>query len=283
MTPSPFLTEVVVRVLHATRHVDSAYQLFDRARSELVAAAASDRTLTRFNDYAYGRSGFYNPAASSFRGELFPWEEDVFERFFPPPPARVAVGGAGGGREVFALLERGYSVVAFEPSEELAAAMAAAKPPDGELTVLVGGYEGLPHLRETDDRPTKLEEYGPFDAALLGWGSFSHLRSESVRIATLRSIAQTTSGPIVASFLAIRDVDSPPRSRRGRLRRAIPRRSGREFGDRFSVFIGFFHATDPAEVNRLAKSAGLEVVHAIFDERDTNWPHVVFAPSAERA
>ena len=60
-------------------------------------------------------------ARTSFRGR-----KRCFERYFPPPPAHILVGGAGGGREAFALLERGYRVTAFEPSEALAASMAAA-------------------------------------------------------------------------------------------------------------------------------------------------------------
>jgi hypothetical protein len=43
----------------------------------------------------------------------------------------------------------------------------------------------------------------------------------------------------------------------------------------FSTSIGFYHRTNEAEVADLAAAAGLEIVYASFDERDTNWPHVV--------
>src|SRR5204863_8381274 len=100
------------RFLLATRSVDRGFRLFDRLRSEMVLAVASDRTLDRFNDLAYASASDYDPESSSFRAYLFPWEERVVERFFPAPPARVLVGGAGSGREAFALVERGYEVTA---------------------------------------------------------------------------------------------------------------------------------------------------------------------------
>jgi hypothetical protein len=43
----------------------------------------------------------------------------------------------------------------------------------------------------------------------------------------------------------------------------------------FAVTIGFYHPVDEEEVRALANESGLEVVHLSFDERDTNWPHVV--------
>lgn len=262
-------------MLFASGVIDRAYRTFDRGRSELVAALASDAVLDRFNDVAYGRTGAYHPDAPVFRAYLFPWEEEVLNRFFPPPPARILVGGAGGGREAFALLERGYQVTAFEPSEQLAAAMAAASEA-ATLFVYRGGYENLPHLEPLDAAPAAdIEKLGPFDASILGWGSFSHVRTEPGREHALESFGRVTDGPILVSFLGLYRPDRPSRSRLSNLRHHLPRRAGRQPGDFFSTSIGFFHRTNEAEVETLARRTRMEVVHARFDERDTNWPHVV--------
>src|SRR5262245_29124446 len=110
-----WLAEVGARLILATRFIDESYRLIDRARSTLVLALASDAVLARFNVLAYGRLEAYQLGSSAFR-HLFPWEKNVVATYFPPPPARVLIGGAGGGREVLALAEMGYEVVAFEPS-----------------------------------------------------------------------------------------------------------------------------------------------------------------------
>ncbi len=271
----------LARALFATSLVDRFYRAIDRARSELVAALVSDEVLDRFNDLAYGRDRSYRPEATSFRAYLFPWEEQTIERFFPQPPAHVLVGGAGGGREALALVERGYRVTAFEPSEGLAEALAARARGHESLAVHRSRYEDLPRLEGIAGRAgVDVSELESVDAAIAGWGSFSHLRTYGLRVAALESLACTTDGPILISFLGLFDGESAPTSALGRLRRAVPRRPGRGPGDVFSVHIGFYHLTNEREVEALAVATGLEIVHRSFDTRDTNWPHVVFRRSA---
>ena len=65
---------------------------------------------------------------------------------FPDPPGRVLIGGAGGGREAFALAARGYEVVAFEPSADLARSMVQHPPAGISVEALIGRYEDLPSL-----------------------------------------------------------------------------------------------------------------------------------------
>jgi hypothetical protein len=256
--------------------VDWAYRVFDRSRSELVAALASDEVLRQFNDLGYGTTRSYHPDSPSFRAYLFPWEQKAIDEFFARPPAHVLVGGAGGGREALALVDMGYRVTAFEPSDVLSSALARQARRIDRLAVYRGRYEDLPTLTTLDGGPeVNLEGLGPFDAVIVGWGSFSHLRTDRLRVATLESLARLTSGPIVISFLGIFEAGGTPSSIAGRLRRALPRRRGRVPGDMFSTSIGFYHRTNHVEVAALAATAGLGVVHASFDERDTNWPHVV--------
>jgi hypothetical protein len=274
------LAATIARALLFTRVFDWLYRASDRARSELVAALAPDAVLDRFNDIAYARGPSYRPDASSFRAYLFPWEEEVIGRFFPEPPAHVLIGGAGGGREALALVERGYRVTAFEPSEELAEALAVRARGKESLAVYRARYQDLPRLAGTSGTlDTELEALGPIDAAVAGWGSFSHLRLQVVRVATLEALARATDGPILVSFLGLYDEARAPSSGAGRLRHVLPRRGGRGPADVFSVYIGFFHRTSEREVEALAATAGLEIVHRSFDTRDTNWPHAVLRRS----
>src|SRR6185436_8671386 len=89
---------VGARLLAVSGGVDRMYRWFDRLRSELVAAWASPQVLDRFNEIAYGGAPRYQPESGVFRARLFPFEENALRDHFPPPPARVILGGAGGGR-----------------------------------------------------------------------------------------------------------------------------------------------------------------------------------------
>jgi 2-polyprenyl-3-methyl-5-hydroxy-6-metoxy-1,4-benzoquinol methylase len=256
------LTRLGAWLIRASTVVDNGYRRFDRLRSELVAGLASDAVLDRFNEIAYGQTQAYRPDTADFRAYLFPWEEAVVREQFPKPPARILVGGAGGGREPLALAQMGFEVVAFEPAEALISALARQAPRN--VLALQGAYEDMEAL---------FPEGESFDAAIVGWGSFSHLRDERTRIETLSSFARLTGGPILVSFLALKAGGIPPRL--ARLRRFLPRRPNRDEQDIFAVSIGFYHPVDEEEVRRLAAAAGLEITHLSFDSRDTNWPHVV--------
>ena len=271
------------RLILATRAIDKAYRLFDKIRSECVLAVASGAVIERFNDLSYGKTNSYDPASSAFRKYLFPWEERVIEKFFPPPPARILVGGAGGGREVFALASRGYEVVAFEPSRALVESMSNLLSEGMAVKVFCASYDDLPQLSPA--RPggsmTNLENMSTFDAAIVGWGSFSHLTSRESRVRTLKVFAKATKGPIVVSFLSFRPSgkDIPPTSK---LRRFLPGSFNREAGNAFSVYIGFYHEMHEAEIIDIAQQSGLKIVHLNTDGRDTNWPHAVLIASDNR-
>ena len=49
------------------------------------------------------------------------WEQGAVERHFPPG-GRILVTGAGGGREVLALLALGFDAVGYEPNPRLVGA-----------------------------------------------------------------------------------------------------------------------------------------------------------------
>ena len=267
-------SEAVARLVFATRVFNASYRGFDQLRSRLLAALLSDATLDRFNDIAYGSDDRFRHDSNRFEASLFPWEEAVVRDFFPPPPARLLVGGAGGGREVAALVEQGYEVVAFEPSNALVASLAAWHLE--RTQVYRGAYEELPYVRTVPEgQRLDLQSLGPFDAGLLGWGSFSHLRREEHRVATLRSFAELTAGPVVVSFVGLR-AEARPNTTAAWLGRRLPRRDGRAPGDRFSPLMGFHHPTTRPEFEATARRAGIDVELAVFETRDIAvWPHVV--------
>jgi hypothetical protein len=176
----------------------------------------------------------------------------AFTRHFPLPPATVLIGAAGGGREALALARRGYQVVAFEPSRSVAASMASACR-EFRIETLVGRYEGLPFVSSLAQPPVviDLRSHAPFDAAILGWISFSHLRSDERCIETLRQIGNLTIGPILVSAQPTRSIG-------------------------FSVHMGYYRGLSSAEIGKLAERAGLAVL--CVDETD-NWSYAVVSAS----
>ncbi len=272
-----WLIEAGVRLIQATRLVDKLYWNFDRARSALVLACASDAVLARFNSVAYGGIDPFHPESPAFRRYLFAWEEEVVATYFPPPPARLLIGGAGGGREALTLAERGYEVVAFEPSARLAAAMARQIREGMNLRAYRADYEDLPRLfpAEPEKPGGNLEVESNFDAAILGWCSYSHLRTQEQRIRTLSSFARCVRGAILVSFIRFVEEEAPPTETwRKRVRELLKIRTG----DRFSTDFGFTHDECAKELTAEADQSGLTIVHLEANRRAISWPYAVLRP-----
>lgn len=253
-----FALSILAQALRSTALVDRGYRFFDRMRSKIVLKYASDAFYDKYNDLTYARQDIYQPGTSAFQSKLFPFEERMISRYFPSPPGSVLIGAAGGGREALALAERGYKVVAFEPSRPLAILMARAGSKLGVET-LIGRYEDLPILDSIAKSPVAvdLRTRRPFDAAIMGWISLSHLRTDECCIKSLSQVGALTTGPILMS--------------------CYPGHDGRSVG--FSASIGYYRGFSGMQMRALAERAGLEVVHV--DDED-NWPHaVVRAPAAQ--
>ena len=217
----------------------------------MVLACASDDFYDIYNDLTYSRQDDYRAGAISFRSSLFPFEERAISRYFPAPPGTVLVGAAGGGREALVLARSGYRVVAFEPISALAVALAHFC---GELPieVFLGRYEQLP-LVSPLDCPTvsvDLRSRAPFAAGILGWHSFSHLRSDEQCVETLKQFGNLTRGPILVSFSAAIGAPSA----------------------RFDWAIGYHRKFSSANIQEFARRAALRIIH--FEDTD-NFPHAV--------
>jgi SAM-dependent methyltransferase len=265
-------------LIRATTVIDRGHLFFQRVRARLVLALASDAVLDRYNDLAYGAMDSYRPDHSTFRHRLFSWEASAIDRFFPPPPARVLIGGAGGGREAFALAARGYQVVAFEPSRSLVESMARHVPAGARVEVYQAGYEQLPSLRplQSGEPIERLDCMSAFDAAIVGWSSLSHLRTDKQRVETLRAFARVTQGPVLVSFFGRRDTSDLLPGKRHRLRRLLPSR--RQPGDAFGIAIGHYYQFSPSEIRQLALQSGFTIVHLCSEDDGTSWPHAVLVP-----
>jgi hypothetical protein len=239
---------LLARIIRLSTIVDRAARRFDQVRSVLVTRWASPSVLDAYNDLAIAGA-------------------------FPEPPGRLLVGGAGGGREAFALAARGYEVVAFEPSADLARSMVQHAPAGLSVEALIGRYEDLPSLTSAaTGASVDLRLQRLFAAALLGWASFSHLRTSTARIAALQAVGELTSGPIVLSFYTRRPRHAPPSGFWHRVAEAL----GVRFeGDLFTPYVGFYHLSDPDELADEVRAAGLEIVQGSFDELDGRWPYLV--------
>jgi hypothetical protein len=276
------LDGLTARVIRASTIVDSGFRLLDRVRSALVVRFASNGALDAYNDLAYGTSTHFTPGGRGFRPQLFAWEQHVVEQHFPPAPARILIGGAGGGREALALAARGYDVVAFEPSIPLASSMAAAA--QGlPVRTLVGRYESLPALQTLDgESSVELLALGPFAAAVFGMGSYSHLRDAEARVAALHQMGRLADGPVLLSFSVHAHLSDVPPTRLRRIGRAL---GFRQTGDAFSPDLGFYHWTTRDEIEAEVTAAGLTILAGSYRGDEGQWPWIVArreGPHADR-
>jgi hypothetical protein len=266
-------TRLGVRFVRATLVVDRAYALADRVRSRLVLAVASSRWLDAYSSDVYGQM-----AASWARQppSLYLWEDDALSRFFPSPPARLLVGAAGAGREALALASRGYGVVAFEPCERLRERLehrAEAADSSPRIRVFHASYADLPDLTGPDGARFRLRDVGPFDGAILGWGSFSHIRTDQERLDVLRHVVAVTRGPILVSFNV--QHDGPTARQDPGIVHRVKRLVRGSDADRFLMSVGYTHVFTRDELDGLVERAGLTMAH--FSTTDA-WPHAVLMP-----
>ena len=200
---------LIARVVFATRLVDYGlgflHDNFNKLRSRKSCWPVRQTNFTKSTMISRTVvTSLYRAGTKKFRSDLWPWEKKAISQHFPPPPGTVLVGAAGGGREALALARQGYQVVAFDPVRRLATSLADVC---GGLPVesLLGRYEDLPVLNSLSQPPAPIDLRSRplFAAAILGWGSISHLRSDQCCIETLRQFGRLTHGPILVSWLSL--------------------------------------------------------------------------------
>jgi len=229
----------------------------------------------------YAAQESYLPGGLRFQSGLFAWERSALDSPLFPRSGRVLLGAAGAGRELTALLDRGFEVVAFEPCAPFADA-ARALSAGARATVFQAAYADLVRAVEGRGGPlASIREGPPFDAILLGWGSFSHVMPASERFALLRALRGVgPRAPILMSFALEPEPGSVPPGK-GRVRGALQRLFAAlgapgvsEQGDHFLSNGGFFSFLSRDELVRLAFDARYEV--ALFE--DLPYPHAILVP-----
>jgi hypothetical protein len=182
---------------------------------------------------------------------LFQWEREWLERDLPPPPALLLVGGAGRGRELRWLHERGYVTVAFDPIAERGS------------SILRLAYEDLVSARDSGRAglAARVRARAPYEAVLLGWTSITHVAGAVSRLAILRALRELSDGPLLMSYWNRERDSSIPQGRAHRLGlrlgqalggRRLPDREG----DRVVEHAGYAHVFTDDEIVALAAEAG---------------------------
>ena len=274
----PLWVKALLAIDRVTIRLDS---LRDGVRDELLLAWIRQEDRAGLTAAVYAEQPTYLPGGHRFQSGLFPWERRAFDLPIFPRGGRVLVGAAGAGRELVALQERGFSVVAFDPCAPFADAARSVADP-ARSTVIHAAYADLVDAAEGRGGPLAEAIAGPpFDAVVLGWGSLSHVLPSSARASLLRAVHTLAPGaPVLTSFAIEVDSSAPPDSK-GRVRDALRRVFSAlhapgvsETGDHFFLNGGFFAYLGHDEIVRLAWAAGYEVAHY----EDSSYPHAILVP-----
>jgi ABC-type multidrug transport system ATPase subunit len=152
-------------------------------------ARLDEAFYTGGRDVLDGRAFSYTEEQHNLSG-LQSWEEAAVDAHFPAG-GRVVVTGAGGGREVIALLDRGFDAVGYEPNAALVSA--------GSALLERRGHPGRLRACERDAFPADAE---PCDAVVVGWGSYMLIPGRMRRIAFLQAARRVLpdGAPLLCSF-----------------------------------------------------------------------------------
>jgi hypothetical protein len=125
------------------------------------------------------------------RRGLWEWEREMLDRYFGK--GRVAVLGAGGGREVLALKRLGFEVDGWECQQQLVRT--------ANRILIDEGFQPTMAVVPRDTCPSG----GPtYSGIIIGWGVYTYVPGSQKRIALLRSIRERLSpgSPILLSFFS---------------------------------------------------------------------------------
>lgn len=269
-------------MLAADRGASTIARALSALRDELLLAWVRPARRPHITEALYAIQEAYAPGGRTYELGLYEWEAAALAHPAVPRQGRVLVGGAGGGREIAALRERGYEIVGFDPCEPLVQSARARFDADAGVVVLRASYDDLLHHDGEGAHALEQTLAGrAIDLVVLGWGSFSYVPSETDARALLRAIRRLApSAPVLLSFLRPAAGASEVAGARARLRRLLARLGapGRPApGDAFTPWAGFYRAITMEEVRTLAVAAGYEV--AIL--RADWYAHALLVPRAD--
>ncbi|HUP72468.1 MAG TPA: hypothetical protein VM282_05425 [Acidimicrobiales bacterium] len=189
------------------------------------------------------------------RQGLWHWERQAIDTFFRGT-SKVAVTGAGSGREVLALLDLGHDAVGFECNEKLAEF-------GNDLTIASDHGLRIHHA----DRDVWPKLAIGFEAAVIGWGSYMHIAGRRRRVAFLAGAraALPDRAPILLSFFTRRGTSVRFRAvvGVGNLFRRLLRRERLEPGDALNPLYVHYFTRD--EIADELGEAGFELIHYSTD------------------
>ena len=249
-------------LLAIDRFAARAHTVEATVRDEILWACVPRDRRDALTSAIYARDRGYTAGGARFEARLFEWEARMLEHPRVPRRGRVLVGGAGGGRELRVLCERGYEVTAFEPCEaleraarEVAASFAGTRVMRGAYRDLEGAVRGVGALGALGDD-------APFAFVVVGWRSLSHVIEEEERVATFTALARLAPGaPILASFLPRRGPRSVGHAQRA-LRRTFARLGAPAAAPEGAAFIpaaGFAVALAREDMETLATACDREL------------------------
>jgi hypothetical protein len=233
----------------------------------------------------YAEIPTYLPGGHRFESGLFTWEHRVLAHPSFPRSGRVLLGAAGAGRELVALVQRGFEVVAFDPCEPYARA-ASDVAPAGKAKVVCASYADLVEAASGRGGPLAAVVSGTaFDAVILGWGSFSHVLPSSARVELLRALRRLAPrAPVVVSF-GLRGDPAVAQPGQGRVRRTLRRLfaalgapHAAEDSDHFFSHLGFFAHLSHEDLQSLSDQAGYEIT--LFEENP--YAYALLSPKGPR-
>jgi hypothetical protein len=230
-----------------------------------------DRRLAALDVAYYDRESMYQDEAYNRRG-LFGWEQHAVDTYFPAG-GRVTVVGAGGGREVLALLAQGFDAVGFEPHPALADFGARLTSVDGHgERVLTCPRNGWPQAAP------------PADAVVIGWGAYMLIPGRARRIAYLRAAADRLpeGGRVLLSFFPRRGTAVRFRvsARVGSAIRQLRRRPPVEVGD--ALVPNYVHFFTKEQATAELAEAGFRALDMAIEDYGWAVGEVAVPPSPDR-
>lgn len=238
--------------LKGLRFVDRAVfkcvRLWSALRNRLAWAFTTSEQRSKVAINAYENYATFLPGGEWFEQGLFDWEEKIFHSELIPKSGLVMIGGCGGGREIRALHQKGYEILAFEPLGVLAKASQN----------LADTLPGVRFMQATYEEILDFQIPSTLSIFLFGWGSFSHFLDPLKRHKFLMLIhEQAKQAHVIISFFNNIDSDSN--------------------GDQFSFNGGFFHAFTRDEVESLAHRTGYHV--CLFGDAGQGTSYAVLVPT----
>lgn len=238
-------------------------KLVDGVRTGFWLGVMTRAHFEAVDELHYHAHGTYNGEEHNLRG-LLAWEEAALGEFFGGC-RRLAVLGAGGGREVVGLERRGFQVDGYECNPALVDFAAGFLPRHG--------VAGTVRLLPRDAVPAG---DGPWEGVIVGWGAYMLIGGRAQRVHLLRRLRPLVprGAPLLLSFFTrpehVFRLKVAYRVARG-IRRVL-RREPPEMGD--DLIPIFVHRFNEAEIAEEMRAAGFRLVRYVPEGRqqhDAGW------------